>query len=222
MSESFASRVSRLISGGFNAMVDAMENASPEIVMEQSIREVDQAMSEIKNELGKVSAGKHLASRKLMEENERHEKLSEQITIALSQQREDLAKVAIERQMNIEAQIPVLEAAVAEAADQEKELESFITALRAKQNEMRRELSNFREAQKDVAQSQVHAEHGSAHSHVDRATQAFERALSSGTLTGSQSLRSSDESKLAELEKLALENRIQERLAAIKAKQSTE
>lgn len=36
-----ASRVGRLIAGGVNAAVDAVENATPIMVMEQSIREVE-------------------------------------------------------------------------------------------------------------------------------------------------------------------------------------
>lgn len=221
MSESFANRVSRLISGSFNAMVDAVENASPEIVMEQSIREVDQAIGEIRNELGKVSANKHLASKKLMEENDRHEKFSEQISVALAQQRDDLAKVAIQRQMNIEAQIPVLESSVAEAADREKELEAYIAALKAKQNDMLNELDHFRAAQRSAKQEQVSAPHGSAQHAVDKATQAFERAFNSNSpVTTRNAMQQGDESKLAELEQLALDNRIQERLAALKAKQS--
>ena len=202
-------------------MVDAVENASPEIVMEQSVREVDQAISEIRNELGKVSANKHLASKKLMEENDRHEKLSEQISVALAQQRDDLAKVAIQRQMNIEAQIPVLETSVAEAADREKELEAYIAALKAKQNDMLNELDHFRAAQRSAAQEQVSAAHGSTQHSVDKAAQAFERALNSNSpVANRNTMQQGDESKLAELEQLALDNRIQERLAALKAKQS--
>ena len=38
MSESITTRVGRIVSGGLNALVDAMENASPEMVMEQVLR----------------------------------------------------------------------------------------------------------------------------------------------------------------------------------------
>ena len=42
--ESIAQRVGRLVSGGFNALVDAVENTAPETVMEQAIREIDSAI----------------------------------------------------------------------------------------------------------------------------------------------------------------------------------
>ena len=73
MRERLISRVGRIISGGFNALVDAVENAAPEAVMEEAIREVDDAIDEIRAELGKVVARKHLATSKLMEENKQHE-----------------------------------------------------------------------------------------------------------------------------------------------------
>ena len=68
MNESITSRVARLMSGSVNALVDAVENASPELVMEQAIREVDSAIADTQAELGQQIAQKHLASKKLIEE----------------------------------------------------------------------------------------------------------------------------------------------------------
>jgi hypothetical protein len=41
MSETLTSRVGRLIAGGFHSIIDAVENAGPESVIEQAIREID-------------------------------------------------------------------------------------------------------------------------------------------------------------------------------------
>ena len=56
MSESLASRVGRIIAGGFHALVDAVENAAPESVMEQAIREIESAIADVRADLGKVEA----------------------------------------------------------------------------------------------------------------------------------------------------------------------
>ena len=77
MNESITSRVARLMSGSVNALVDAVENASPELVMEQAIREVDSAIADTQAELGQQIAQKHLASKKLIEENNRYEVLTD-------------------------------------------------------------------------------------------------------------------------------------------------
>ena len=46
MKEKITGRVSRIISGGFNALIDAVENAAPEAVMEQALREIDEAIED--------------------------------------------------------------------------------------------------------------------------------------------------------------------------------
>ena len=69
MSESIGRRVGRLVSGGFNALLNAVENSAPDVIMQQAIREVDEAIDDVRAELGKVIASKHLASSRLMDEN---------------------------------------------------------------------------------------------------------------------------------------------------------
>ena len=57
-----------------------------------------------------------------------------------------LAEAAIAQQLDIEAQIPVLEATIADSGSKEKELEGYITALQAKKREMQDELRLYRES----------------------------------------------------------------------------
>ena len=47
MTDTIASRVTRVIGGSVHALLDAVENASPEATMAQAIREVDQATGNI-------------------------------------------------------------------------------------------------------------------------------------------------------------------------------
>ena len=65
MSETLSRRVGRLVSGGFHALIDAAENLAPEAVMNESIREIERAVDEVRAELGKVLAQKHLAAKKM-------------------------------------------------------------------------------------------------------------------------------------------------------------
>ena len=114
MAESIGTRVGRIIAGSVHALIDAVENAAPEMVMEQAIREVDEVIDDVRAELGRAAANKHLASTRLMEENRKHEELGAQIELAVGQARDDLASAAIARQLDIEAQIPVLETTIAD------------------------------------------------------------------------------------------------------------
>jgi len=220
MSEGIAASVGRIISGSVNAVIDAVENAAPETVMEQAIREVDSATDEVRTELGRVLANRHLANRRLMEENRKHEELSANIQLAVNEGRDDLAEAAVARQIDIEAQIPVLENAIAESVEKEHELEGYVQALQAKKREMAEELRQFRDsrAETSLPTGSAAATSGSISNKVEKANAAFDRILASNAnLPGRSTADMADAAKMAELEALSRKNRIQERLAAIKA-----
>ena len=220
MKESLGSRVGRLVSGGFNALVDAVENAAPEVVMEQATREIDGAVDEVRAELGRVLANRHLAQKRLVEENRKHSELAEKIDFAVRESRDDLAEVAIARQMDVEAQIPVLEAAISAAGEKERELEGCISALQARKREMMDELRAYRESRAAAETAEATQAAGAgAGGKADRASAAFDRIMERNTGIGSPgTIDRKDAAKLAELEELSRSNRIKERLAAVKAK----
>ena len=220
MAESMAKRVSRLVSGGFNSIVNAVEDAAPVTVMEEAIREVDGAVDEIRAELGQVLAGKHLATKRLAEETNKHTELGEKIELAVTEGRDDLAETAIAQQMDIEAQIPILESAIEDAGEKETELEQFIAALKAKRREMEEELVNFKSAQNATDAGEPAGGGASVDSKVDKATAAFDRVVNRAT--GLPGMSSAEDRKsaaqLAELDELARKKAIADRLAAIKDK----
>jgi phage shock protein A len=227
MKERLISRIGRIISGSFNSLVDAIENAAPETVMAEAIREIDAAIDEVRAELGLVLANKHLAGNRLMEENKKYEDLSEKIELAINNARDDLAEAAVAQQLDIEAQIPILEATIKECADQEKELEGYVSALMAKKRQMQEELRVYQKSRPDntaAADSDPSGGSGSSGADVDsrvrKAESAFDRIMEKATglpgATGSGDRKTA--TQLAELESMAHKNRIQERLAAIKSK----
>ncbi|MGH1403935.1 MAG: PspA/IM30 family protein [Alphaproteobacteria bacterium] len=221
MAESISKRVGRIISGSINAVVDAVEDSAPEMVMEQAMREVDNAVEDVRVELGKVVASKHLANKRLSEKNKIHEELSEKIQLAVKEERDDLAEAGIEQQLDIEAQIPVLEHTIGECGDREQELEGFIGALKAKKREMQEELRSFRKAQEESGAASAGGSTGgtnaTAQNKADQATSTFDRVLEKHSgLAGVGGADTQKASQLAELEELARENRIKERLATLK------
>lgn len=215
-----ASRVSRLISGSINAAVDAIENMSPDMVMEQSIREIESAISEIRAELGKTTAEQHLASKKLAENSGKHDDLAEQIALAVGEGRDDLASAAISRQMDLEAQIPVLEQTIKDAAEREKDLEGYFEALRGKRVDMLEELNAFRLRQSEQPENTIVDAAGNPSSEheltqaVDQASAAFDRAA--GHATDMLGTSGKDAAQLAELKDLARRSEIEKRLASLK------
>lgn len=219
MSESITRRVARLVSGSVNALVDAVESSAPEAVMEQAIRELDAAIADTRSELGQQVAQKHLASKKLMEENSRYELLAGQLDVAVANGRDDLAEAGIAQQMDIEARIPVLEASISDCAVREKELEGFIQALQAKKREMKAELTAFAKSQASSSSSTVASgkRADNATDKAERASDAFGRVLEKASGIAGRDTTLGSAGKLAELEELARKNRVAERLAALKA-----
>lgn len=220
MKESITGRVGRIISSSVNALVDAIENVAPEMVMEEAIREVDGVLDEVRTQLGRTISRKHLAEQRLAENRKKHTDLSQKAKLAVVEERDDLAEAAIERQMDIEVQIPVLEKAIAEAGAQEKELEGYITALQAKRREMREELKRFTTNVKTQdAGGDRPATGGDPDlaGKIAKAGSTFDRIMEKNTGLPSSPGTIANGAKLAELEELSRQNRIKERLAAFKA-----
>lgn len=218
-----ASRVSRLVSGGLNAAIDAVENMSPDMVMEQAIREVEDTISEVRAELGRATAERHLGAKKLADNSAKHDELAAQIAVAIKEGRDDLAEAAISKQMDFEAQVPVFEQTVADAVERESELEGYIDSLMARRSDMQAELKAFQERLREQPENTVIDAAGNpsaAHEinkSVDQAAAAFDRASGHvSDVLGS----ASDAKQLAELKDLARKSEIEARLAAMKEGQS--
>lgn len=222
MSETLTQRVGRLIAGSFHSLVDAVENAAPESVMAQAVREIDTAIADVRADLGTVEAQRHLTAKRLAEESSRHETLGEQATFAIEQGREDLAQAALGRQIDIEAQLPVLESRLTALAEDRTRLEGYVTALQAKRREMNEALEDYRKAMEQRASTTATSTGSSragesVHDRADRAGAAFDRIFQRQTgLPGSRGA-ATDAAQLAELEALSRDNRVAERLAQLKA-----
>ena len=221
MSETLSRRVGRLVSGGFHALIDAAENLAPEAVMNESIREIERAVDEVRAELGKVLAQKHLVAKKMADESNRHEAIDANLQAAVDAGRDDLAEAGIAEQMDIEARLPVLENTIADCAAQEKELEGFIAALQAKKREMQQQLQDWRAAQQSMGTGKTAGGNGSDLNRIARDAEksgnAFDRVMGRQNSIHS-STDAAQLAKLKELEDLSRNNRIAERLAALKAK----
>ncbi len=225
MNENIASRVGRLIAGSVNAIVDAMENSAPETVMAEAIREVETAIDEVRAELGKEIAGKHLANQRLAGEKQKLETLNAQAEVAVTQGRDDLAQAAIARILNIEAQLPILEQSISDRSGREKELEGYVQALRGRKSEMEEELDRFRQSRREAETVAAGSQTGDSASggvaaQVEQATDTFGRVLKSHTRLGmgQAAIDSQEAAKLAELEDITRKHRLDERLAQMKAR----
>lgn len=222
MTDTLAARVGRIVAGSAHALVDAIEGVMPDAVLQQTLREIDKAIDEVRTELGRAIAEKHLAGKRLAEQSSRHEELTGNVELALEQGREDLARAAVERQLDVEAQVPVLEATVAEAGRRETELEGYVAALTAKRREMEDAFNAMRQtrarAAEEAGAESPTGEGPGVTRRVENATGAFDRMMSREGAPGMGGVDRGVDSKVAALDRLARDHRIEERLAAIKAR----
>lgn len=222
MSETLALRVKRLLTGSANIIVSAVEDLAPELIMEEAIREVDQAIDDVRGELGQVLTRQYHAGQRLATENRRHGELTQKIRLALAEGREDLAEHGVANLLDIEAQIPVVEAALTETRGQQTELEAYVVALQARRREMQEELQHYRSARASAAGvgsgANAEADGTGAASRAGRASAAFDRALerAGGIATGGAIPDRESARRDVELEELARRNRVRERLATMK------
>jgi phage shock protein A len=219
MAETLATRVTRILAGSAHAFLDAVEDMAPEAMMRQAVRELDQVMGEVRVDLGKVEAAKHLVTSQINKLNTESEQLSAHIETALNRGEEDLARAGIERQTIIDDQSPVLQRSLAEQQEKARELEGYITALLAKRREMESELQQYLASVQHTASAGSATGKANHEMRVEDARSAFDRVLARQVgVSGLNPANAGDAMKLKELQDLARRNRIEERLAELKAK----
>jgi phage shock protein A len=219
MAETLAVRVTRILAGSAHALLDAIEDMAPEAVMRQAIREIDQVLGDVRVDLGKVEAAKHLITSHINKLNTENEQLAAHVETALERGEEDLARAGIERQTLIDDQTPVLQRSLSEQQDRARELEGYITALLAKRREMEDAFQEFLATRAQAPGTGGSTPRVDQGSRVENAQSAFDRVLARQTgVTGLTTSNGADAQKLKELQELARRQRIDERLAQLKAR----
>lgn len=221
MSDTLKTRVGRVIAGSVHALIDRIEDQLPDAMLEQAIRDADAVIDDVRHELGLVSANRHLSQQQHAKLNAQHEVLTGQINEALASDREDLARAAVARQLDIEAQLPVLETTLSDHARQETELQGYVAALLAKKREMQEALADFRKSRAAAASTTASPVVGgsSAEHRMDKVTGAFDKIYERQTgLSGTaRSTSLQQAAQLKELDDLTRNHQIAERLARLKA-----
>ncbi|MCR9203910.1 MAG: PspA/IM30 family protein [Halobacteriovoraceae bacterium] len=219
MKNSLFNRVSKIITANVESIISTIEGQNPEGIMLQAEKELESALEEVRAELASVATRKHLAKKQLVEKNNSHEGLTSKIELALSEKREDLAKVAINEQLDIEAQIPIIEQTLHECQLEEKELEGYIQALKAKMKEMEQDHQNLKDVKHEVSSTGGDNQNilSDTQSKVESAEKTFDRVYSQAAgIKNTSKTDIENKAKLQELENLERENKINERLTALK------
>ena len=213
MSEHFLQRMKRVISAGVENAVDKAERAAAPSVMRQSIREVERMIDRTRNGQSAALARAELAEAQRQALREQIAELDEKARFAIAGKRSDLAEAALARQLDLETQAARLDQVEADARREAAECERSLPALEATKSEMDEQLAAFDAARRAAGPGSRPA--GASNSQVEqsleRARQAFDRAMTAGSDPASRA-----ELKVGEIDSLQREKQIAERLAALR------
>lgn len=212
--ETVLTRIGRVIAGMTHAAVDAAENAGSEAVLAQALREIDAAADEVRGELGKAMAERTRLELRRKELDRERDDLDAKTKVAVEKGRDDLAEAGIARQLDIEAQIGVLDRMLKDSQDSIDQLGQTLGAVRASRREAESRLADLR---RTASTNPSGAAVGAAR--VDRALDKVERAQSAvERLTGVPAGDAPADGKaIDELNDLARKHAVAERLARLKA-----
>jgi phage shock protein A len=218
MSDKLLTRISRLVSGvAHNALAQA-EDAAAIPVMEQAVRDIDDAVKDVRSEIGQAEATKFNVGRRIDELKSEHEALEEKIATAISESRDDLAEAGAGRQLDIENQLTVLQHSLDEADGDIARLTESLNALLASRREAIQRVRDLKAAGQGPAPGAAGAPKGGTA--AGKAAQAIESAEQLGErLTGVPADQSDISHKdLDDLAELHRQHEIRERLARYKAR----
>ena len=147
--ESALKRIGRVIAGMANLAIDAAEGVNPEAVITQAIREIDAAADEVRTDLGKATAERHRLDARRQQLLREKAELDARVRLALQENRDDLAEAGIARQVDIEAQVGVLERMLAETDEKIAQHGQTIDAIAASRREAEQTRKEFWELQSE-------------------------------------------------------------------------
>lgn len=211
--ESIVGRIGRLIAGMAHGAVDSAERANPRTVLEQAIREIDAAAEEVRTELGKKAAERFRVESRRKELGGELSELDRTIAVAVKQDRDDLAAAGIERQLDIEAQIGVLEAVLKDIDESVAQFNATLDAVRASRREADARLADL--ARQADASGPAGAAGSGTHSRVAAKVERAEAVVA--RVAGVPGGLPPAGGAVDELRQLARDHAVKERLARLKS-----
>jgi phage shock protein A len=212
--EGILARMGRLLAAIASQTIDNAENNNKVALVKQAIREIDAGADEARHALGKSRAEEFRLKRRREELDTEGASLTEKIRLALAENREDLARAGVARQIDLESQGIALERAMdfieLEIDEQTKALQAMLGARREAESRLADlEASLVREALTETNRGPAATNTLSS----DRAMAAIARVTgvpASSVLGGKE---------LDELDRLQREKEIAARLERIKSQQ---
>ena len=212
--EGILARMGRLLAAIASQTIDNAENNNKVALVKQAIREIDAGADEARYALGKSRAEEFRLKRRREELDAEVGGLNDKIRLAIAENREDLARAGVARQIDLESQQIALERAMdfieLEIDEQTKALQAMLGARREAEVRLTElEQSLIQQSPAETSRASAQTKTASA----DRAMAAIAR------VTGVPASSVLGDKELDELDRLHREKEIAARLERIKSQQ---
>jgi phage shock protein A len=212
--EGILARMGRLLAAIASQTIDTAENSNKVALVKQAIREIDAGADEARHALGKSRAEEFRLKRRQDELNAEVAALTQKIRLAIAENRDDLARAGVARQIDLESQGLALERAIdfieLEIDEQTKALQAMLGARREAEVRLA-----------DLEQSLArHPSQETGRQASATNTMSTERAMAAiARVTGVPASSVLGDKELDELDRLHREKEIAARLERIKSQQ---
>ena len=212
--EGILARMGRLLAAIASETIDSAESSNKVALVKQAIREIDAGADEARHALGKSRAEEFRLKRRREELDAEVAGLTDKIRLAVAENREDLARAGVARQIDLESQGTALERAMDFI---ELEIEEQTKALQAMLGARREAEVRLADLEQSLAR---HAPHETGQAVPATKTASADRAMAAiARVTGVPASGTPGDKDLDELDRLHREKEILARLERIKSQQ---
>ena len=212
--EGILARMGRLLAAIASQTIDNAESSNKVALVKQAIREIDAGADEARYALGKSRAEEFRLKRRQDELNAEVAVLTQKIRLAIAENRDDLARAGVARQIDLESQGIALERAIDFI---ELEIDEQTKALQAMLGARREAEARLADLEQSLAR---HAPEETGRQPSATNTMSAERAMAAiARVTGVPASDVLGDKELDELDRLHREKEIAARLERIKSQQ---
>jgi len=207
------SRTRDIIAANFNDMLDKADD--PTKMIRMIILEMEETLVEVRASAARTIADQKEMHRKTVQLDRLQADWSEKAQLALSKDREDLARAALARQVDLEREQARQGETKAQAKREMKRLQALGEALSQRREEMAEQLRAAKIDRGSAFASDDGAGRDTIEQAVAKAEQRFARIMDD--LTRDPPASSDDKAAFAEIDAIRREDAVAQRLAAIKS-----
>ena len=214
------SRMADIVNSNLNSLLDHAED--PAKMIRLIIQEMEETLVEVRSSSARIIADKKTAQRKLEQMQAQAQSWEEKAVLALSKDREDLARAALQEQANLNEEALRIEVELGAADEHLTQLGEEISQLQGKLNDAKAKQKALLVREKTV-QERIRVKQQSNRSALDNAFAKFEKfERRMDNLEGQLEAMDlgNDGDLAAQINALEEDERINEALAKLKAKQA--